>query len=159
MAMCIPLEQAWNTTSPPKINMSVEAVYRFTTTDYLDDVSTTYAGTGINGDTMHSPMAPVGYPLPPNCCKTALMKLTCFVLGHEGRQRGWSKQKDQYVMLEVGFSFNISTYRCPSSNWSYITYKITASSFGAFYLPGPRFGLIPPVLNIKPPKRYSVKFC
>jgi hypothetical protein len=37
------------------------------------------------------------------------------IIGVEGRQRGWSKQKDQYVIAEFGLSFNISTYKCPSA--------------------------------------------
>ena len=34
---------------------------------------------------------------------------------HAGAQRGWSKQKDQYVIAEIGISFNIGTYRCPTA--------------------------------------------
>jgi hypothetical protein len=37
------------------------------------------------------------------------------ILGVEGRQRGFSKQKDQYIFAEIGISFNISSYRCPSN--------------------------------------------
>ena len=37
-------------------------------------------------------------------------------IGVEGRQRGWSKQKDQYIIAEIGLSINISTYKCPSAN-------------------------------------------
>jgi hypothetical protein len=36
-------------------------------------------------------------------------------IGVEGRQRGFSKQKDQYAMVEFGISFNITSYRCPSA--------------------------------------------
>ena len=36
-------------------------------------------------------------------------------IGIEGRQRGFSKQKDQYAMAEIGISFNIVTYRCPTA--------------------------------------------
>ncbi|HSN62541.1 MAG TPA: hypothetical protein VLR49_16515, partial [Ferruginibacter sp.] len=38
------------------------------------------------------------------------------LLGIEGRQRGMSKQKDQYMIVELGLSFNISTYRCPTAD-------------------------------------------
>jgi hypothetical protein len=37
-------------------------------------------------------------------------------LGTAGRQRGWSKQRDQYVIAEIGISFNIGSYRCPTAN-------------------------------------------
>lgn len=117
MAICIPFGVGIKYNISQKVNMSVEACYRFTTTDYLDDVSTTYAGTGVSGDANSFPDGPGGvvtmakllqdrsYEIDPNN-----------LLGREGRQRGWSKQKDQYLIFEVGFSFNISTYRCPSAN-------------------------------------------
>lgn len=117
MAMCIPFGAGLKYNLTPKLNMSIEAVYRFTTTDYLDDVSTTYAGTGVNGDYNAFPDGPGGIPTTAKLLQDRSYEIDpSFVLGREGRQRGWSKQKDQYVMLEVGFSFNISTYRCPSSN-------------------------------------------
>ena len=31
------------------------------------------------------------------------------------RLKGFSKQKDQYAILEIGISFNIMNYRCPSA--------------------------------------------
>jgi len=36
-------------------------------------------------------------------------------LGVAGRQRGWSKQRDQYIIAEIGITYNISTYRCPTA--------------------------------------------
>ena len=33
-----------------------------------------------------------------------------------GRQRGFAKQNDAYVMAEMTLSFNLSTYRCPKAN-------------------------------------------
>jgi hypothetical protein len=38
------------------------------------------------------------------------------IIGTEGRQRGYSKQKDAYVMAEVTLSFNLTSYRCPQLN-------------------------------------------
>ena len=119
MAICIPFGVGIKYNLSQKVNMSVEACYRFTTTDYIDDVSTTYAGVGVGtpADANSFPDGPGGvatvakllqdrsYEIDPNN-----------PLGREGRQRGWSKQKDQYLIFEVGFSFNISTYRCPSAN-------------------------------------------
>lgn len=117
MAICIPFGVGIKYNISPKINFSFEIANRFTTTDYLDDVSTTYAGAGIAGDPNNFPNGPGGgfstarllqdrsYEIDPNN-----------LLGRQGRQRGWSKQKDQYVIAEIGLSFNISTYRCPSAN-------------------------------------------
>ena len=37
------------------------------------------------------------------------------LIGVEGRQRGYSKQRDQYVMAELTLSFNLTSYRCPTA--------------------------------------------
>lgn len=91
-----------------KINLSFEVNYRFTTTDYLDDVSTTYIGVD------KFPSTSGGKSL------AGIMQDRSFEVGTpigvEGRQRGFSKQKDQYAMAEIGISFNLTSYRCPSAN-------------------------------------------
>lgn len=88
-----------------KVNISFEIAHRFTTTDYIDDVSTTYIGK----DKFTGP----GKSL------AAIMQDRSFGIGApigiEGRQRGFSKQKDQYTIAEIGISFNITSYRCPSA--------------------------------------------
>jgi hypothetical protein len=92
-----------------KINVSFEIAHRFTFTDYLDDVSTTYAG-GNN-----FPVGPTGL----NSEAFNLQDRSYEVNGKpyfvEGQQRGFSKQKDQYIIGEIGFSFNLSRYRCPTA--------------------------------------------
>ena len=87
------------------MNFSIEIGHRFTSTDYLDDVSTTYVG-----EDKFTPFS------------TARLLQDRSVeldpdnpLGIEGRQRGWSKQRDQYIIAEIGITYNISTYRCPSA--------------------------------------------
>ena len=90
-----------------KVNLSFEVNYRFTTTDYLDDVSTTYIGidkfpSTSGGKSLAGIMQDRSYEVGP-------------VIGVEGRQRGFSKQKDQYAMAEIGISFNLTTYACPSA--------------------------------------------
>lgn len=105
LAVCIPLGVGMKFNLTEKINFSFELAHRFTTTDYLDDVSTTYVG--IN-------------KFPP-LSKAALLQDRSveinpdIPLGVEGRQRGWSKQRDQYIIAEVGLTYNISSYRCPSA--------------------------------------------
>jgi hypothetical protein len=37
------------------------------------------------------------------------------ILGVQDRQRGLSKQKDQYIFAEIGITFNLSSYRCPGT--------------------------------------------
>lgn len=105
MAICFPIGFGIKYAITEKVNISCEAAYRFTTTDYIDDVSTTYIGI----DKFPSPNGGKSV--------AAIMQDRSFEtgtpIGIEGRQRGFSKQKDSYAILEVGISFNITSYRCP----------------------------------------------
>ena len=111
MALAIPFGIGIKYSINEKVNISFEVAQRFTTTDYLDDVSTTYVGAdkfpnGPNG--VRSPayyLQDRSYEIRPDN-----------VIGVQGAQRGWSKQKDQYVIAEIGISFNFGTYRCPTAN-------------------------------------------
>jgi hypothetical protein len=104
MAVCIPLGVGIKYNLSEKINFSFEIAHRFTTTDYLDDVSTTYVGankfTPLSTAALLQDRSVEIDPINP--------------LGVEGRQRGWSKQKDQYIIAEVGLTYNLSSYRCPA---------------------------------------------
>ena len=91
-------------------NLHFEVGHRFTGTDYLDDVSTTYAGaasfpSGPAGPSAAYLLQDRSYEISPNN-----------ILGVQGRQRGNSKQKDQYTIVEIGISYNITSSRCPSVN-------------------------------------------
>jgi hypothetical protein len=105
LAICIPFGVGIKYNISDKLNFSFEVAHRFTTTDYLDDVSTTYIGAS-----KFAPLSTAGllqdrsYELDPDN-----------VIGVEGRQRGWSKQKDQYIIAEIGITYNLSSYRCPSA--------------------------------------------
>ena len=105
LAMCIPIGVGIKYNISEKINLSFEIAHRFTTTDYLDDVSTTYAG----ADKF------IGTPVAGLLQDRSVEIDPDHPLGIEGRQRGFSKQKDQYIIAEVGLTYNISTYRCPSA--------------------------------------------
>jgi hypothetical protein len=105
LAMCIPIGAGIKYNLNEKINFSFELAHRFTTTDYLDDVSTTYAGIG-NFTALSKAAALQDRSVEINPDNP---------LGVAGRQRGWSKQKDQYIIAEIGLTYNISTYRCPSA--------------------------------------------
>jgi hypothetical protein len=105
LAMCIPLGVGFKYNLSEKFNFSFEVAHRFTTTDYLDDVSTTYVG--VN-------------KFLPLSTASLLQDRSIEIdkdnpLGVEGRQRGWSKQRDQYIIAEIGITYNISTYRCPTA--------------------------------------------
>ena len=107
MAFCFPIGAGFKYNISENINLSFEIAHRFTTTDYIDDVSTTYIGI----DKFPSPN---GIP-----SIAAIMQDRSFETGEpigvEGRQRGWSKQKDQYIFAEIGLSFSLSSYRCPTA--------------------------------------------
>jgi hypothetical protein len=114
MALCFPLGVGVKYNINDKMNLSFEVCQRFTTTDYLDDVSTTYVGT--NNASVIFPALPNGQPSTGFKLQDRSYELDPNnVLGVEGRQRGFSKQKDQYIFAEIGISFNISSYRCPSN--------------------------------------------
>lgn len=90
-----------------KINLSFELTHRLTTTDYIDDVSTTYVGAD---------------KFPPASGSKSLAGIlqdrsfeTGTPIGIEGRQRGFSKQKDQFATATIGISINITSYRCPQA--------------------------------------------
>jgi len=107
MAVCFPIGMGIKYSFSNNLNFSFQITDRLTTTDYLDDVSTTYVG--INN------FPPVnGKP-----SIASIMQDRSFergvTIGVEGAQRGWSKQKDQYLIAEFGLSFNISTYKCPTA--------------------------------------------
>ncbi len=103
-SFCIPFGVGLKYNISPKFNLSFEVSHRFTGTDYIDDVSTTYAGVDkFANDPIAAQLQDRSYETQPNN-----------VLGVEGRQRGFAKQKDQYIIAEVGISFNLSSYRCPT---------------------------------------------
>ena len=118
LAVCIPFGIGLKYSINQKTNLTFEVCQRFTTTDYLDDVSTTYAPNARSG-------GPVNYFASGSNTQFSIADLLQDrsyeidpihpLSSVAGRQRGWSKQKDQYVIAEIGISFNINTYRCPSN--------------------------------------------
>jgi len=108
MAIAIPLSVGFKYNLTEKTNLFVEAGYRFTNTDYLDDVSTTYAPDAFSPLPNGQPS--IGYLLQDRSYEFGQ------VIGTKGRQRGNSAQKDAYAMFQIGVSFNLSSYRCPSPN-------------------------------------------
>jgi hypothetical protein len=109
VALCMPFGMGAKYAINPRMNLGVEVAYRFTSTDYLDDVSKTYVGSD---------------KFPPNTDATPSVAQrlqdrsyeTGELIGTEGRQRGLPKQKDQYVIAELTLSFNLTSYRCPTAD-------------------------------------------
>jgi hypothetical protein len=111
MSICLPIGAGIKYNINEKMNISFEISHRLTNTDYLDDVSATYAGPALFDN------LPNGNPGTAKLLQDRSYELDpANLLGVQGRQRGWSKQKDQYIFAEIGISFNLSSYRCPTGN-------------------------------------------
>lgn len=108
MAFCFPLGMGIKYNIRPSVNFAFEITYRFTSTDYLDDVSTTYAGSAA-------------FPPQTNGQPSAAFLLqdrsyeTGTPIGEAGRQRGFNSQKDQYILVELSLAFVLTSYRCPTA--------------------------------------------
>ena len=108
MAISIPFGAGVKYALNERTNIGFEILHRFTNTDYLDDVSTTYVDPSI------FPTNPDGSP-----STAALLHDRSYELGEPigipGRQRGNSKQKDQFVTAMFFVTFNLQSYKCPSA--------------------------------------------
>jgi len=107
-AISIPFGVGFKYALSERFNVGVEILHRFTTTDYLDDVSTTYvdpAAFPANGD---------GTP-----SVAFLMSDRSYELGEpigiKDRQRGNSRQKDQFLTAQIFFTINLQSYKCPTA--------------------------------------------
>lgn len=108
MGICLPFGVGMKYAINDRMNLGVEVTHRFTNTDYIDDVSRTYAGAD------KFPPGPDGQPSLAQRLQDRSYE-TGEIIGIEGRQRGLPNQKDQYVIAEVTFSFNLTSYRCPTA--------------------------------------------
>ncbi|MGH2552264.1 MAG: DUF6089 family protein [Chitinophagaceae bacterium] len=107
MAICIPFGAGIKYAFNEKVNIGFEVLHRFTNTDYLDDISKTYVD-------------PAVFPLNPDgsVSNAQLLSDRSYELGEPigipGRQRGNSKQKDQFVTAMIHLTFNLQSYKCPT---------------------------------------------
>ena len=92
-----------------RFNIAFEVLHRYTNTDYLDDVSKTYVNPAIfpaNADNSPS--------------QAFLLSDRSYEVGEPigipGRQRGNSKQKDQFITAMIHLTFNLQSYRCPTAD-------------------------------------------
>ena len=104
-AFCFPLGMGVKYNLNKNINLAFELSYRFTNTDYLDDVSKTYAGSIVFPPLPNGKESP-GYLLQDRSYETGPR------IGVAGKQRGFSEQKDQYLFAELAISISFSSYKC-----------------------------------------------
>lgn len=90
------------------VTVSAELVNRLCTTDYIDDVSTTYVGTDLFADPQPGP-----YPTAAQQLQDRSVEVSTTPLGQAGRQRGVNTTKDQYILFQLGVSMRMPTYKCP----------------------------------------------
>jgi hypothetical protein len=109
MAICVPFGGGVKYALNDRMNIGFEVVYRYTTTDYLDDVSKTYP------DMTVFPPLPDGSPSPAQLLSDRSYELGT-PIGIKGRQRGVDTNKDQYITALFYISFNLQSYRCPTAN-------------------------------------------
>ena len=109
MAICIPIGVGIKYAFNERFNIGLEITHRFTTTDYLDDVSKTYVDPAV------FPPLPDGSPSPGSLLSDRSYELGT-PIGIKGRQRGVETNKDQFITAMIYFSFNLQSYKCPSAN-------------------------------------------
>jgi len=109
MAFSIPFGVGFKYSVNARTSIGFEVVHRFTTTDYLDDVSKTYVDPSV------FPALPDGSPSPAKLLSDRSYELG-EPIGIPGRQRGNSQQKDQFATAILYITFNLQSYRCPSAN-------------------------------------------
>jgi len=109
MAVCIPFGVGVKYALNDRFNIAFEITHRFTTTDYLDDVSKTYVDPAV------FPPLPDGSPSPAFLLSDRSYELGT-PIGIKGRQRGIDTNKDQFVTAMIYFTINLQSYRCPSAN-------------------------------------------
>lgn len=108
MAISIPFGGGFKYAINERMNIGFEILYRFTNTDYLDDVSKTYVNPAIFRPN------PDGSP-----SDAFLLHDRSYELGVAPRpansQRGVSTTKDHYVTAMIHLTFNLQSYKCPSA--------------------------------------------
>jgi hypothetical protein len=110
MAFAIPFGVGVKYSLNEKINVGFEVLHRFTNTDYMDDVSTTYVGAD------KFPPLPDGSQTPGFLLQDRSYEVG-EIIGIEGRQRGYAGQKDQFITAQFTVSFNLTSYRCPTPKY------------------------------------------
>ena len=106
MGISVPLGVGVKYSLNERLNIGFEVLHRFTNTDYLDDVSLTYVESAV-------------FPALPDGSQSPAMLLSDRSyevgdpIGIKGRQRGNSRQNDQFVTALFYISMNLQSYKCP----------------------------------------------
>lgn len=105
VAVCFPIGIGCKVWLKGGVNLSFEIADRLTTTDYIDDVSTTYVGADkfpLTGNSLY--IQDKSYEVNANN-----------PLGRAGKQRGNTSSYDQYLMAQLSISWHFKTYHCPAA--------------------------------------------
>jgi len=108
MALCIPIGVGFKYAVNDRFNIGLEITHRFTSTDYLDDVSKTYVDPAV------FPPLPDGSPSPAFLLSDRSYELGT-PIGIKGRERGVDTNKDQFVTAMIYITVNLQSYRCPTA--------------------------------------------
>jgi hypothetical protein len=111
MGICVPVGVGVKYALNDRINVGFEILHRFTNTDYLDDVSTTY----VDPIVLYDPSSQL--PPPPSLLLYDRSYEVGDPIGLPGRMRGNSKQKDQFVTAQFHVTFNLQSYKCPTAKY------------------------------------------
>jgi hypothetical protein len=106
-SLCFPIGVGVKYWIRPGLNFGAEIANRLTMTDYIDDVSKTYVGVD------KFPSDPQN-PSPAAALQDRSVEVTNIPLGREGKQRGNTQSRDQYMFLQFNLSFQLKTYKCPA---------------------------------------------
>jgi hypothetical protein len=101
--IAVPLGVGFKTWIKPGLNFTFEIANRFTTTDYIDDVSQTYVGGDYFGGEQSNSSAYKLQDKSPN-----------HQLGKKNQQRGDKISFDQYFFVQAKLTFQLKSYKCPS---------------------------------------------
>ena len=113
MALSIPIGVGIKYAINSRYNIGFEVTHRFTSTDYIDDVSKTYVDPALYSQIF--PPLPGGVTNPAQLLADRSYELGT-PIGIKGRQRGIETNKDQFVTALIYFTFNLQSYKCPSAN-------------------------------------------
>jgi hypothetical protein len=109
MGVSIPFGAGIKYSINERFNIGFEVLHRYTNTDYLDDVSKTYVGRSVFPDNVDNTPS-----------QAFLLSDRSYELGEPigvaGRQRGNSKQKDQFITAMIHLTFNLQSYKCPTAD-------------------------------------------
>ena len=121
MALSCPLGVGLKYSINKKIGFFAEAVYRFTNTDYLDDVSKTYIGHDKAIVQQQNHLIDFHFQDPSGQYQTYVQPdgqtsapINYKPIGYiQGAKRGDPSTNDAFVIAQFGITWNIGTNRCP----------------------------------------------